>query len=182
MNLASQRMIVDDTDAVIEWGDRAITLASALGQTGMLVNALISVGGANNKSGVGGWDDLERAGSLAEQVGLEAEAALAHVNLYAAAEAYRRYDRTDGYYADAFAYCTAHDLDTWIVFLNAVRSITLLHQGRWTEASDLAAQVLAGVVPEDTGWIAMTVLAALRSRRGDADAHDALDRAMAAAE
>ncbi len=181
-NLATQRMVFDDTDAAIQWGERAIGLATELGETRTLVTALTSVGGARNKTGEGGWDDLERARGLAEEAGLEAEAARAHVNLYAASEAYRRYDRTDGYYAEAFAYCTAHDLDTWIVFLNAVRSITLLHQGRWIEAADLAAQVLAGVVPEDTGWIALTVLAALRSRRGEADAQDALDRALAAAE
>jgi DNA-binding CsgD family transcriptional regulator/tetratricopeptide (TPR) repeat protein len=181
-NLATQRMLFEDADAAIDWGERAIALATELGEIRTLVTALTSVGGARNKTGAGGWEEMERARSLAEEAGLEAEAARVHVNLYAAAEAYRRYDLTDDYYADALAYCTAHDLDAWLVFLNAVRSITLLHRGRWTEAADLAAQVLAGAVPEDTRWIALAVLAALRSRRGDPDAREALDRALAAAE
>jgi DNA-binding CsgD family transcriptional regulator/tetratricopeptide (TPR) repeat protein len=181
-NLATQRMLDEDTDAAIEWGERAIALAGELGDVRTLVTALTSVGGARNKAGLGGWDELERSRRLAEEAGLETEAARASVNLYSAAEAYRRYDRTEEYHADALAYCTAHDLDAWLVFLNAIRSITLLHQGRWIEAADLAAQVLAGAVPEDTRWIALTVLAALRSRRGDPDAWEAQDRALRAAE
>jgi DNA-binding CsgD family transcriptional regulator/tetratricopeptide (TPR) repeat protein len=181
-NLATLRMQAEDATGALAWGAKAIALAEELGETRTLVTALASVGGALLKTETGGWEELERSREMATRAGLAAEAARAHVNLYAAAEAYRRYEHTDRYYDEASSFCTDQDLGTWLVFLQAVRSITLLHQGRWSEASDLAALVMASMAPGDTAWIALTVLAALRSRRGEADAPEALDRALGAAE
>jgi DNA-binding CsgD family transcriptional regulator len=180
--MASQRMQAEDLSGALSWGERAIALATEIEDVRTLVTALASVGGAKLKAGAGGWEELERSRALAEEAGLEAEAARAHVNLYAAAEAYRRYDEIDASFEAAAAYCIEHDLEPWLVFLRAVRSITLLHRGRWEEAADLAAMVVAGPASEDTVWIALAVLAALRSRRGDSDAPQALDRALRAAE
>jgi tetratricopeptide (TPR) repeat protein len=181
-NLASHRMQDERTDEASEWAQRAIDLATEVGDVRTLVTALASLGGALAKAGRGGRQELERSRDLAMEAGLEAEAARAHVNLYAAVEAERHYEGTDLRYAEALEFLTERDLYTWVVFLHALRCVTLLNQGRWDEGADLAAFVMATDPPEDTAWIALTVLGAIRSRRGDADAPEALDAALAAAE
>jgi DNA-binding CsgD family transcriptional regulator/tetratricopeptide (TPR) repeat protein len=181
-NLATHRMQDERTEEAIEWAQRAIDLATEVGDVRTLVTALASLGGALAKAGRGGRQELERSRDLAMEAGLDAEAARAHVNLYAAVEAERHYDGTDLRYADALEFLTERDLDTWVVFLHALRCVTLLHVGRWDEGADLAAFVMANDPPEDTAWIALAVLGAIRSRRGHADAPEALDAALAAAE
>jgi DNA-binding CsgD family transcriptional regulator/tetratricopeptide (TPR) repeat protein len=181
--LGNLGMLVQDLDQALEWGHRAIDLATELGEDAVLCDALAGVGGALLSCGQDGWAELERSLELALARGLDRNAARAYGNLHGNAAWWREFERADRYFESGFAYCTERDLDSWGLFLLAWRAKTLLDRGRWTEAADTAARVLARPdTPGDTRAPALTVLATLRVRRGDADAHDLLGAALAAVE
>lgn len=181
--LGNLSMLVQDLDQALEWGQKAIDLATELGEDAVLCDALAGVGGALLSCGRDGWSELERSLELALAKGLDRNAARAFGNLHGNAAWLREFERADRYFEPGFAYCTDRDLDAWGLFLLAWRARTLLDRGRWTEAADTAARVLARPdAPGDTRAPALTVLATLRVRRGDPDARDLLGAALAAVE
>ena len=78
----------------------------------------------------------------------------------------------------AFDYCVEHSLDLWRINVLAYWARSQLDQGNWTDAAELATQVLED--PRDSPWPhceALRVLALVRGRRGDPGAREALDAA-----
>ena len=179
-NVALLRMMEHDSDAAIEWGERALVLAERLGETEILVHALNNVGSAELRSGRrGGSEKLKRSLALALHAGLEDHAARAYVNLSFSFLHTRDCARADPYLDAAIAYTGEHDLDFYALFASGLKARSQLDQGRWDAAADLAiwvaehprSQAIARIVP-------LTVMGLLRARRGDGDPWRPLDEAL----
>ena len=69
--VSQRRMVLDDTDAAIRWGSRALDLARALGDTEAEVYALANIGAAEFQVPGGTLSTLERTLALATEAGLE---------------------------------------------------------------------------------------------------------------
>jgi len=174
------RMLTQDLDEAVVWGERAIDLARRLGEVATLVHALNNVGSVRlNVGKEEGRPQLEESLRLAREAGLEEHVARALANLVAVAVRTRDYARLDHYAEEAIAYCTEHDLDTVRFLVLAWKARSLFDRAAWTNGSELANGVLSSLnAPQLARCIAQLVLGWTRTRRGDPDPWGALDEAL----
>ncbi len=169
-NRAQLAMLEDDVEAALDWGGKAIALATALGDQEILSHALNNVGTARMRADQSGLADVERALALALDGGFEEHAARAYTNL--GTGTMRQYDlaRAKRYLADGIAYCEEHDLDSWARYMTAFRAAAHLAEGAWDMAAEDADSILRhpDVAPVSR-MSALMVLGLLRARRGDPD-------------
>jgi DNA-binding CsgD family transcriptional regulator/tetratricopeptide (TPR) repeat protein len=168
-NLSQRRMVVEDVEETIAWGQRALDVAQSIHDTEALVYALTNIGAAEFDAGLDdGRLKLERALSLALNHGLEDYAGRAFPGIVRCAVRQRRFALATAYLQPGLEYCAERGLDTWRLYLLAARARLELHTGRWTQAADSAAEVLrdSRSAPFPRGS-SMTVLGLLRARRGD---------------
>ena len=178
-NVSQRRMVLDDAEAAAMWGQRALGLARRLGDTEALVYALTNLGAAEfHASPDAGRRTLERALALAQRHGLEEYAGRAFLQLALCPAHERSFAQADDYLAAGLAYCSERGLDTWALYLLALRARLELALGRWEAAADSAALVLHDPrsAPVARSW-ALTTRGLIRARRGDAEASGPLEQA-----
>ena len=174
----------EDTESAISWGTRALELADRLGDTEILVYALVSVGAAESRADAPkGREKLERALELAQAAGLEDHAGRAFVNLVWLSARQRSFALAERYLKAALEYSGERGLDYWGLSLLALRARLQLDQGRWAEAADSAALVLRNPRTSPLPRVLARVVQGLvRARRGEPEVWPLLDAAVAQAE
>jgi DNA-binding CsgD family transcriptional regulator/tetratricopeptide (TPR) repeat protein len=181
--LSSLHRAASDLGGTITWGTRALELAESLEDVEAGVHALADIGAVEFTLGVeGGREKLERSLELAQEAGLEQRVAAAFCYLARGAAHARAHTLATSYADAGIEYCSERDLDGWRPFLIAMRGEAELDQGRWNEAADSAAMVLAerGLGPATVS--ALVTLGRLRARRGDPEQWAPLDDAFELAE
>jgi DNA-binding NarL/FixJ family response regulator/tetratricopeptide (TPR) repeat protein len=177
-NLSHLHMHLDDAEATIDWGRRALAVAEDLDDPESLVYALTNVGSVEQLTGHGGAEKLERSVELARRAGLDEHAGRAFVALTWWSPRGRGYAAADRHFEPALEFCTERGLDLWRSFLLAYRARSELDRGHWAAAVESAELVRrdprAAQVPRVT---ALAVLGVVRARRGDPDAWPPLDEA-----
>jgi DNA-binding CsgD family transcriptional regulator/tetratricopeptide (TPR) repeat protein len=174
----------DDAAGAIAWGTRARELAERLGDTEILVYALINVGAAEFRGGRDeGREELELSLELARTAGLEDYVGRAYVGLVWGSVRERSFELANRYLGDGLEYCEEHGLEYWRLFLLASRARCALDQGRWSEAAETAAAVQR----DPRSWpvprvCALTVLGLVRVRRGEPGGEPLLAEALANAQ
>jgi DNA-binding CsgD family transcriptional regulator/tetratricopeptide (TPR) repeat protein len=183
-NMSQLRMLARHSEDAVVWGERAIALASRLGEDEILVHALNNVGAAQYQAGdPEGRATLERSLELALAGGLEEHAARAYTNIASQALQQRDYATAGEYLGRGIAYCREHDVDSWRLYMTGWLARLHFDRGRWDEAADAAATVLRYPNPAAPSRIKpLTVIGRLRSRRGDPEAWQPLDEALRLAE
>ncbi|HUI63098.1 MAG TPA: AAA family ATPase [Steroidobacteraceae bacterium] len=178
-NQAQLRMLANDTVAAVSWANRAIELAEKLGDLDTLSHAFNNRGSSRVASDDdGGWADLERSLALALEHGLQEHAARAYTNLSSNSTSVRLYDVAEKYLRAGLAYCEAHDLDSWRLYMLAWRARCRFERGEWDGASDDAEAVLRHPRAINVSRLpALTALGHVRVRRGDPDARAVLQEA-----
>jgi DNA-binding CsgD family transcriptional regulator/tetratricopeptide (TPR) repeat protein len=196
------RMHRSDADGARAWGTRAIELAESIGETDIVVHALISIG---TTAAAAGWpngrEELERSLQLGlanrlghhPPEGLEGlphplavvpvardrQVGRAYNNLASCAKLARDYARGDRYLEAGLRYCVEHGLDLWRLDLLTNRAGAALERGRFADAAEDAAYVL-----RETHYAGgrnvegLRVLALVRARRGDPGVPELLDEAL----
>jgi DNA-binding CsgD family transcriptional regulator/tetratricopeptide (TPR) repeat protein len=171
----------DDLETVLEWGERAITLAEQVDDAEALVAGLIQVGVAQLMRGrPEGRIRLERSLEIAREHGLHTHVAVAYTNLGVALGRRRQWLEADPLLAAGVGYCEDRGLEAWANGLVALQAQSALAQGRWTEATERAARILEippENVPEDR-FTALLALASVRMRRGGPGSAALLDEAL----
>jgi len=95
---------------------------------------------------------------------------------------HRQFAWCDRFFSDAFAFCERHNLTEAQRGLRQSRSVELVHRGRWSEAGELAQELLAAPGSEPVYRIQpLYVLGRLRARRDDPEVWEPLDQALALA-
>ncbi|HJU47665.1 MAG TPA: LuxR C-terminal-related transcriptional regulator, partial [Gaiellaceae bacterium] len=172
---------VDDLGGAVEWARSAAEIAERSGDRIAFTESLITLGTAQLGAGAReGRRALERALASARAAGDLAQVARSLNNLGRAAVIDRDHERANAYLHEALEFCTEHSLDLWRISVLAYATRSMLDQGRWTEAAEAAARLLQD--PRESPWPqheALLVLSLVRARRGDPEAHDALDAAAA---
>jgi DNA-binding CsgD family transcriptional regulator/tetratricopeptide (TPR) repeat protein len=172
-----------DLEGAVAWGTRALELARSLDDFEAVVQALMSIGAAEFVFGATeGREKLERSLELAREAGLEERVAAAFCYLARGAADARAHALAESYANAGIEYCSEHDLDGWRPFLVAVRGEVELDQGRWGDAADSAALILANRGLGIASASALVTLGRLRARRGDPGQWAALDDALELAE
>jgi DNA-binding CsgD family transcriptional regulator len=183
-NLSQLHMLAMETGPALHWGNKALALATAIGDRETEIHALNNIGSAkqNASSEEAGRDELERSLALAQAGGFEEHAARAFTNLGYTAGTLGHYEEAHAILARGIAWCQQRDLDSWTHYMAAYRSEVSLWQGDWTDAEERAASVLRipGLAPISR-IIALVVLGRLHARRGEAGAQALFDEALALA-
>jgi hypothetical protein len=172
-----------NTNDAIAWGNKAIALAEHLGETETLVHALHNVGMARNATGGGkGRQLVERSLHLALAANLEEHAARAYGNLGLSLVVDYRFAEAVRVLAAGIAYCAERDLDQQRFYMLAWRALSQFQQGHWSDAAEIAADVIRQRYISPTSRImALVALGRVQVRRGDPAAGAVLDEALALA-
>lgn len=183
-NLAQLRMLDHDLEGTVQWGERAIALAEALGETETLVHALNNVGSARSYAvGDGGDDDLTRSLDLAMANGLYDHASRALVNLAYTSLLHLQLDEAEHRLLKAIAFAVEHDLDFRRGYLQATRAALDFRRGNWDAAeAEIAELWQQPMLSSITRMMALTTQGQILARRGQPDAAATLDEALSLAE
>jgi DNA-binding CsgD family transcriptional regulator len=164
----------------IEWGERAIALASEFGDADLVLATQVPMSSA--------WLqlDYERGRQMltsvirqARETGRIVVAANAYANLSSASSELYRFDVAEQVAREGLSYSAEHGHDRFRLYMLAWQAMTHLRLGRWDEAIDAASLVLQP--PGVSATSRVTALAALgyvRVRRGDSIAPIVLDEAL----
>jgi DNA-binding CsgD family transcriptional regulator/tetratricopeptide (TPR) repeat protein len=182
-NASQLHMLAQAHEPAVAWANKAIGTARHVGDRPTLVHALNNLGSARLRAGdPTGEDLLLESLELARTDGLDEHAARALSNLSWTALDYRRYDRAGEYLEQGISLATDRDLAGYDYYLMAQRARLQLELGDWDLAETDALWVLGRPrSPGITTLPALTVLARIRSRRGDPDAESTLLEAWEAA-
>jgi DNA-binding CsgD family transcriptional regulator/tetratricopeptide (TPR) repeat protein len=177
-NRAQLHMLSQRFGTAIEWGTRAIALATETGDDEALAHALNNVGTSEFEVEPDrARPHLERSLALSLERNYAEHAARAYANLCSSLVAYRDY-RACSRFDEAAAYFQDRDLDAWANYVRAWRARLALEQGDWTRAEeDAGALALPNRSAEISRMPALVVLGRLRARRGDPGARALLDAA-----
>jgi DNA-binding CsgD family transcriptional regulator/tetratricopeptide (TPR) repeat protein len=178
-NLSHLHQHLDDADATIVWGNRAIELGDVEAEA----YARTNIACAQMLAGRSGARELERAFELALEAGLDEHAGRALVVSFWWSTRGRTYGGADRSLERALEFCTERGLELWRLFAFAFRSRMQLDRGDWDSAADSANVVLrdprSAPVPR---VVALSTAGLVRARRGDPEAWPLLDEAWALAE
>jgi predicted ATPase/DNA-binding CsgD family transcriptional regulator len=182
--VSQRRMVLEDASGTATWGARALELGERIGDVEVIVYALTNIAAARSmEEGDSGHEMLERALELAQRHGLEDHVGRIYDSFALRYVRRRQFALAEKYLSTGLDYCTQRGLDTWRLYLLALRARVELSLGHGD-----AAAAAAGLVLRDPhsaslarNW-ALTTLGLLRARRGDAGAAAALEEAWALAE
>jgi DNA-binding CsgD family transcriptional regulator len=178
-NQSQLHMLSQQTDAAIEWGERAIDLATTLGDEEVVAHALNSVGSASAMTyDLSGFEKIERALQLSLEHGFQEHAARSYGNLSALTVWLRQYSRAERFVTEGIAYCEERDILSWQLYITAWRARLHLERGQWDAAAADARSVLAAEgISAMNRILALAVLGTVKTRRGDPGAQELLDEA-----
>jgi DNA-binding CsgD family transcriptional regulator len=144
-NNAQLRALSHDVPGAVEWGERALELARRIGDREVEIHALNNVGMAMWMGGdaIDGRQRLIRSRDLALADDAHEHAARAYTNLGSLSAVTRDFANANDALRAGIAYCEERDLDAWTRYMSAVLATALTEQGRYDEATELAAQLLA---------------------------------------
>jgi DNA-binding CsgD family transcriptional regulator len=177
--MATVSMVISDTAQAVSWGERAIALAERLGDLETVSSALNSMGAVQMCTGwPGGHATMERALAIALEHGYEEQVARGYSNLANFCVDDRAHDQAERYLRAGLAYCADHDLDFKSQWLRGHWARMRFNQGAWAEAEEEITALLSILSLAPHSRIdPLTVLALLRTRRGDPGAQATLDEA-----
>jgi DNA-binding CsgD family transcriptional regulator len=178
-NVAQLAMLNSDETGAAEWGQRAIELATRLGNDEVVAHALNNVGAAHNRVvGDAGWQDLLRSLERSLECGVHEHVARAYTNMATFAICTRSYEAGAENVAAGLSYCSEHELYTHEGYFRAFRARMNLERGAWSEALEEAEELLRYPgLPIASRIPALIVIGVVRSRRGADDALQPLDEA-----
>ena len=178
-NRAQLGMLAHDAPSAVEWGTRAIEIATHIDDQEILAHALNNLGTGRLVGGdEAGWEELQRSLDIALANRWQEHVARAYTNLSSMSVTKRRYDEAEKFLDEGIGYCERYDLDAWRLYMLAWSARAKFERGAWLAASldvDMVLQHPRTSAVSRTP--ALIVLGHLRVRRGDPEAMNALDAA-----
>jgi DNA-binding CsgD family transcriptional regulator/Tfp pilus assembly protein PilF len=169
-NTSQLAMLAGRVPETLEWGHRAIALARTLGDREVESHALNNVGTALlvGTDPVEGIARLRQSLDIAVTDDLHEHVARAYTNLGVGLVRNRRLAEADECLRAGIAYCSDRDLDSWELYMAAWLAASLLEQGRYAAAVQLADPVVRNPsVPPVSRIPALVVSGTVALRRGD---------------
>ena len=173
-NLSQLKMLAEELDECISWGQRAIDMATAIGDQETLCHALNNVGTVRTRipaMSEEGIRLLHESLQLALTNGFHEHAARAYTNIISHAISLKRFEIGQHYLAEGLQYCEERDLHSWVRYNLSWQAKLYLQTAKWDEALVVARALLEN--PSQPGIIrvgALVVCASILMRRGSDDA------------
>jgi DNA-binding CsgD family transcriptional regulator/tetratricopeptide (TPR) repeat protein len=165
----------------ISWSEKAIRLGEDLGCPQAVYGGLNNIGTVEILRGdLAGVQKLERGRDLAERAGNSLGVGRAYLHLCWMLALRREWDLVARYLPKAIDYCCERGQELWLDQLRSLQLEAHLAAGRWQEAAEAAATVVAKPSPSSpvSRCGALLVLARVRARRGEPDYWPLLDEAL----
>jgi DNA-binding CsgD family transcriptional regulator/tetratricopeptide (TPR) repeat protein len=161
-------------------GEKAIRLGEDLGCLQAVYGGLNIIGTIEVSRGdLAGVQKLERSRDLAERAASSLGVARAYLHLCWMLALRREWDLVGRYLRPGIDYCREHGQELWLDQLLSIRLEADLAAGRWQEAAETAATVVARPPSSSVSRCsALLVLARIRARRGEPDYWPLLDEAL----
>jgi DNA-binding CsgD family transcriptional regulator/tetratricopeptide (TPR) repeat protein len=178
-NVSQLAMLAGRVPETMAWGDRAVAIARTIGDR-VECHALNNIGTALlfGTDPVGGVARLHHSLDIAIADDLHEHVARAYTNLGAGQVRNRIYPAADRDLAAGIAYCSERDLDSWVMYMSAWLATSMLEQGRYARAGQLADTVNRKPnVPPVSRIPALVVAGLVAVRRGDQTSSTLLDEA-----
>jgi DNA-binding CsgD family transcriptional regulator/tetratricopeptide (TPR) repeat protein len=179
-NLANRHMLTGKRDLAVDFARQARAMAEPLGMFEVLSDALNTEGCSVALAGEEGAEALlEEALSIALANGRQEAAGRAYANLHKVLCDRGRYAEAEPYYSEGVAYCEEHDIGTFLTCLKGEQTAVLANLGRWAESIALSKDLLNRVASPINRINPLMGLGQVLARRGEGDAWQFLDEAMA---
>jgi DNA-binding CsgD family transcriptional regulator/tetratricopeptide (TPR) repeat protein len=166
-------MLADEYDEALDWGDRALQLATRLRDERTRAHALVNIGAVKLQQDPAEEATLLEAYAVADAAGDRHEATRALIALGFSLMSWVRPAAASRYTRHGLAYAQKHEVDTLSPYLATMAAWQRLRAGEWDEAERAVHEAIErrGTVAQ---LLAKTVLTELAVRRGDPDAPDRL--------
>jgi len=172
--LSQLKNLAEYNDHALEWGERALDLATKLGDERTQAHVLVNLGSIRVDVDPRQVSALLEAHEFAHEVGEKHEAARALVNLGYALMSWGQPEPAARYARRALVYAEQNEVYNLASYIGVTIAWLRLRAGEWAEAEAITRAAL------DTSLsvaqlVAKTVLTELAVRRGDPDAAERLD-------
>jgi len=169
--VAQLAMLADDGEEAVRWGERALDLATNLGDESTRAHALVNIGCARVQMNPADVHPLLGAHALADAVGEREDATRALGNLGYVFGSWAMPEPALDYMEQALSYAANHEVHTYVSYVRTARAWLLLRSGDWDGAERIThSELERGITVVQL--LAKTVLAELAVRRGDPDARE----------
>lgn len=177
-NLSQLRMLADDVEAAVLWGNKAIALAKEIGDEEIRCHALNNIGTVRLKRASEsklGEEQLEESLQIALDNSFHEHAARAYTNIISFDVLNKNYSKAQRYFEDAIQYCGPLDLHSWTWYMLACKVKMMMEKGEWEGAEAISTkQLSAPSHPAIARLTALTVRATIALRRGNENAKQLL--------
>ena len=182
VRLASAHMLARERDRSVEWGERAIAVATAIGDTALLGRALVETGTADLVDGrLEGLERVRRAIDLGRRHDLPGVVTLGFSQIGSGCGELRRHDLAVPALVEGIEVAREHAVEALLRYQLAWLARCRLDLGEWDAAEALARESLRGRPSLIARFVGLNTTGWLRARRGDDDVWPALDEAHAIA-
>ena len=172
-NMSQLKMLSDEPGDCILWGERAIAMAEELGNDEIICHARNNVGTVKMfipSSEQEGIAMLRQSLEVAIKNGYHEHAARAYTNLASGSVKIKNFALATKALVEGIAYCEQRDLNSWTAYMLSWKARLALDQGNWTEACEVAGNLLKNEhQPPIIKLTALVVIARIQMRRGDKD-------------
>jgi len=171
-NMSQLKMLADQTEECLYWGNKAIEMATELGDDEILAHALNNVGSVHATMlsfHEEGRKQLQESLDLALKNGYHEHAARAFTNISSNAVVIKDYAFAKQKLEEGIQYCEERDLDLWACYMLSWKARLNLETGNWKEAFALAENLLKNNNQSTVVRIvALVVIVTIKIRRGEA--------------
>lgn len=144
-NMSQLKMLSDERDECILWGQQAIEMAKELGNEEILCHALNNVGSAQMvvpSLAQKGKAELRQSLEIALQNSYHEHAARAYTNLASGSVKIKDYFFAAGVLEDGILYCEERDLNSWNDYMLSWKARLEFEKGNWAAAWNIADPLL----------------------------------------
>ena len=171
--VAQLAMLAEDGEGALTWGERALELATRLGDESTRSHALVNVACAKVQMDPAEASALVEAHRVADAAGEREDATRALGNLGYVLMSWAQPKPARRYAQRALAYAEQYEVDTYVSYVSVALAWLSLRDGEWDQAERAArGEIERGITVVQL--LAQTVLAELSVRRGDDDAPERL--------
>ena len=172
-NMSQLKMLFDQFEECIAWGEKAIVIARKLGDEETLSHALNNVGSVRmliQSSEQEGIELLQQSLEIALKNSYHDHAGRAYTNLANIGVRTKKYVFAKKILEEGLQYCEKRDLDSWKSCMLSFKARLHFETGDWKEACNISDILLKnGNQPTAVTILALVVIASIKMRTSNSD-------------
>jgi len=167
-NYSQLKMLSFEKELAIEYGEKAIKLATEIGDKEILCHALNNVGAATYQEDPSGLTYLQKSLSIAKENDFQEHVARAYTNMVSISIEHKDYEYALKNLNEALVYCVENDLYSWNYYMLVWKARYHFELCEWAEAESIVKDIVSNPYhPAIIRMGSLTVLGRLLNRKGN---------------